>query len=146
LFSLEYTRVKPLDANESHCAPESPHREVILAWINAFNAGDVGGITSLYSQQAVLWGTFARRLITEPDERRDYFVRALGSKPAPQVALDSLHVQPSHDFAIASGTYSLSVLVDGCLRIMPARFTFVLRPLNQTWLIINHHSSLLPNV
>jgi hypothetical protein len=138
--------MKPLSPIAIPSEPESPHREVIFAWISAFNAGDVERITALYSQQAVLWGTFAKSLITEPDERRDYFVRALGSNPAPRVTLDSLHVQPSHEFAIASGTYSLSVLFNGLIKVVAARFTFVLQALNQTWLIINHHSSLLPNV
>jgi hypothetical protein len=125
-------------------AVEGPHRDVILAWVSAFNAGDVDRIASLYSRHAVLWGTFAKSLITEPAERRDYFKRALTANPAPQVMLESLHVQPGSEFAIASGAYSLSVSINGSIKVMPARFTFVLRALNQTWLIINHHSSLVP--
>ncbi len=125
---------------------QGPHREVIDAWISAFNAGDVDRIVSLYSRHAVLWGTFAKSLITEPAERRDYFKRALIPSPAPQVLLDSLHVQPGHEFAIASGMYSLSISSNGSMKIMPARFTFVLRALNQTWLIVNHHSSVMPSV
>lgn len=133
------------NANELPSGPQSPHEEVVLAWIRAFNAGDVDRIVSLYSRHAVLWGTFAKNLVTEPTELRDYFERALTTDPAPQVTLDGLHVQPGSEFAIASGAYSLSGSVNGSMKRTPARFTFVLRALNQTWLIINHHSSLVPN-
>jgi hypothetical protein len=113
-------------------------------WIGAFNDGDVKRISSLYADDAVLWGTLATSLITSPAEIASYFELALQGTPKPAVNLEGVYVQSYEGTAIASGAYLLSLTLAGQAVLLPARFTFTYRLTAGAWLVVNHHSSLVP--
>lgn len=115
-------------------------RSAVQAWADAFNAADLQRVLALYAPDAVLWGTMATDLIDTQEGRRNYFERALAGLPAPTVQLQSLLLQPLGDLVLASGAYLLKLAG----RRHPARFTFVLQRRSARWLIVNHHSSLMP--
>jgi uncharacterized protein (TIGR02246 family) len=114
-------------------------------WVRAFNDGDVKQITSLYADDAVLWGTLASSLITSPPEITSYFERALQGKPSPSVSLEEVYLQSFEGTAIASGSYLLNLTSAGQAMSLPARFTFTYKFLAGAWRIMNHHSSLVPS-
>lgn len=114
--------------------------DLTLAWMEAFNAGSLSGITGLYDPQAVLWGTTATDLIDSPAGVIAYFERVLAMRPAPSVKLGPQRLRVFDDMALVSGHYDLQL---GGQRL-PARFSMALRRSTDRWLIVDHHSSLLP--
>jgi len=114
--------------------------DMTLAWAEAFNAGSLSGITGLYDPAAVLWGTTATDLIDTPAGVIAYFERVLALRPSPQVKLGPNRLRLLDDMALVSGHYELQ-LGSQCL---PARYSMALRRSNERWLIVDHHSSLLP--
>ena len=123
--------------------PDSP-LAAIDAWIAAFNATDAARVVALYAPDAVLWGTLATTLITTREGLRAYFERALGGTPGPGVALQQVVVQSFDGLAVASGAYLLRLGDAGRRRVLPARFTLVLRSQGGAWSIVSHHSSAMP--
>ena len=65
--------------------------DITLAWMEAFNAGSVSGITGLYDPQAVLWGTTATDLIDTPAGVIAYFERVLALQAGLGLALLTRH-------------------------------------------------------
>jgi uncharacterized protein (TIGR02246 family) len=114
------------------------------AWVSAFNAHDVARIAGLYDAAAVLWGTLSPSIITSAQEVRAYFERAFSGDSPPMVTLDSALTRRFGDVAVSSGGYTLKFWVDGVPRRMPARFSFTYRYAHAKWLIVDHHSSLVP--
>ena len=113
-------------------------------WVSAFNDGNFKRIASLYADDAALWGTLASSLITSPPEIASYFESALQGTPSPTVSLTEVHLQSFESMAIASGSYLLCLTSAGEPVSLPARFTFTFKPVAGAWLIVNHHSSLVP--
>lgn len=116
--------------------------DLILAWAEAFNAGSVSGISGLYDPQAVLWGTTATDLIDTPAGVIAYFERVLSMQPAPHVKLGPSRLRVLDDVALLSGRYELKL---GRQRL-PARYSMALKRSAERWLIVDHHSSLLPTI
>jgi hypothetical protein len=46
--------------------------------------------------------------------------------------------------AINTGLYTFTLTENGVQQQVPARYTFVYRRTNGEWLIVNHHSSVVP--
>lgn len=114
--------------------------DMTLTWMEAFNGGSISSITALYDPSAVLWGTTATDLIDSPAGVIAYFERVLTMQPAPQVRLGPHRLRVLDDMALISGHYELQL---GGQRL-PARYSMALRRSNDRWLIVDHHSSLLP--
>jgi uncharacterized protein (TIGR02246 family) len=114
------------------------------AWVSAFNAHDVARIAGLYDPAAVFWGTLSPSIITSAQEVRAYFERAFSGDSPPTVTLDGALTRRFGDVAVSSGGYTLAFWVNGVSRRMPARFSFTCRKTNAGWLIVDHHSSLVP--
>ena len=114
------------------------------AWVEAFNSRDPKRIVAQYAPDAVLWGTTAKTIATTPDAIWTYFKDA-GQRPWTRVAIDAQHTRVFGALAIASGTYTFSDVRDGvAANVRPARFTFVFRREGERWLIVEHHSSRVP--
>ncbi len=123
---------------------KNPGEEVLAAWVERFNARALDELCSLYSDQAVLWGTYATELITEPSGIRRYFASAFGQGLVVSLVPAQLHTQSFSSFYVCSGAY---VVANGLLpgaAESPARFTVVVGSERDSWRILNHHSSLNP--
>lgn len=112
-------------------------------WIDAFNRKSSRDIVALYATDAVLFGTSSPVLRDRPELVRDYFkdLPALGDAV---ITVEDHRVQVFGDIAISTGFYTRSMQQDGQSVRNPARFTFVYQKRDGVWLIINHHSSALP--
>lgn len=114
------------------------------AWIEAFNAGEPSGICALYHPDAVLWGTTAPSIITTPGGLRRYFEGHCAAESPPTVTLTGQYPRVYGDTAINSGSYTLSVHLQGQLRALPARYSFTYCRVGGQWRIVDHHSSFVP--
>ena len=112
-------------------------------WIDAFNRKSTQDIVALYAADAVFFGTSSPVLRDKPALVQEYFkdLPALGSA---QIVLGEHRVQLLGTTAISTGFYSRVAMQDGKEVRNPARFTFVYQKRGAQWLIINHHSSALP--
>jgi uncharacterized protein (TIGR02246 family) len=125
-----------------------PHVTVhnaVATWVEAFNSRDPQQITALYAANAVFWGTTARTIATSREEIWAYFKDA-ASRPDTRVTIDSEYIRVYGDVGIASGAYTFIDVKDGGRsNVRPARFTFVFKREGERWLIVEHHSSRVPD-
>ena len=120
-------------------------RGVLQAWAAAFNDHDAQRVAALYAPNAVLWGTVSTALISSPEGIREYFERAFAAATPPTLALGELFLARTQgETATSSGTYTFTVEGQGQSRALPARFSFAYRKAAQGWLVVSHHSSLMP--
>jgi uncharacterized protein (TIGR02246 family) len=118
--------------------------DTLTAWREAFNSRDPKRIVALYAPTAVFWGTTAKTIARTPEELWAYFKDA-GQRPLTRVAFDSTNLRVMGDVAIASGAYTFSDVKDGVAsNVRPSRYTFVFRKFGDSWLIVDHHSSRVP--
>ena len=134
-------------AQQPPAAPSDARDAVVAArqaWVDAFDSRDPKRIVALYAPDAVFWGTTAKTIATNPEQVWAYF-KDSGQRPNTRVTIDAEHVRVYGDVAIASGRYTFADVVDGVRgNIRPARFTFVFRRTGDRWLIVDHHSSRVP--
>ena len=125
--------------------PASPEQiwEASAAWQEAYDSRDPARITALYDKEAVLIGTTAKNVAASPAAIADYFKDA-ASRPTARVRIGEQHIRVYGDTAVNSGTYVFSEVRNGESVARPARFTFVFRKREGTWLLVAHHSSFVP--
>ena len=118
--------------------------EAFQAWVDAFNSRDPKRIVALYAPAAVFWGTTAKTIATTPAHVWDYFKDA-GQRPATRVMIESSHLRLFGDVAVISGAYTFADVTDGQRsNVRPARYSIVLQRIEGVWLIVDHHSSRVP--
>jgi uncharacterized protein (TIGR02246 family) len=123
---------------------ESNVSQATAHWARLFASADPERMAALYLPEAVLWGTFATRLIQGRPGIRDYFVRAFASGVSPRAELGEHVARVYGALAVCSGHYTFTLGVQGESRTLPARFSFTFQQQDGLWLIADHHSSLMP--
>jgi uncharacterized protein (TIGR02246 family) len=114
------------------------------AWAEAMTSHDVDRVLALYDSEAVLWGTRSPTLRDTPPALREYFNILRTVPPSYKAMLGEQRVRIYGDIAINTGTYTFSEVRDGKEIPRPARFSFVYRNRGGRWLIVDHHSSAVP--
>ena len=137
-----------LAASLPSAAAQADDRAAIEAataqWIDAFNRKDVRAIVGLYAPDAVLFGTASPVLRDRPQLVQEYF-STLPSLGEAVIALGERRIQLFGDVAVSTGFYTRSAPgADGRTVRNPARFSFVYQKRDGRWVIVNHHSSVLP--
>lgn len=113
------------------------------AWVVALNSREPARITALYDTEAVFWGTTSKTIRVTPAAVAEYFKTA-PQRPTVRCTLGEQHIRVYGDIAINSGDYSFSETINGKTETRLARFTFVFRKRGGKWMIVDHHSSRLP--
>jgi uncharacterized protein (TIGR02246 family) len=113
-----------------------------VMWNDALQTGDPDKVVACYAPDAILLPTVSAKVRHNHEEIRDYFVHFLAKKPNGRITEDNIRV--FGDIAINSGLYTFSLTESGAQSDVAARFTFVYRKSEDGWLIIEHHSSILP--
>ena len=108
-------------------------------WNSALQTGDPKSVASLYATDAILLPTVSNQVRHNHQEIEDYFVHFLAK--GPQGKIDESNVRIFGDLSINSGVYTFT-FKDGAS--VQARFTYVYRWSGQRWMIIEHHSSAMP--
>ena len=108
-------------------------------WNSALQTGDPKQVAALYATDAILLPTVSNQVRHNHAEIEDYFVHFLAK--GPKGVIDESNVRIFGDLSINSGVYTFS-FNDGAS--VQARYTFVYRWNGQRWLIVEHHSSAMP--
>jgi uncharacterized protein (TIGR02246 family) len=118
--------------------------EALQSWVEAFNSRDPKRIVALYAPAAVFWGTTAKAIAKTPAQVWDYFKDA-GQRPATRVTIGSSHLRLFGDVAVISGAYTFADVSGGQRsNVRPARYSIVFQRIDGAWLIVDHHSSRVP--
>lgn len=113
---------------------------VLEAWAAAFNECSAEKLAALYDPAATLWGTNSGALTTSPEGVRSYFNGACAAQPPIKVRLVERTTRLFGATAASAGSYTF--VRSG--QEIPARFSFSMVRVDGRWLIVQHHSSLLP--
>ena len=113
--------------------------ELFETWNQALQAGDPLLVTDLYAETAILLPTVSNRVRHNHAEISDYFVHFLNKGPKGQLVESNVRIFDG--IAINSGIYEFSFKDKTSVT---ARFTFVYQKQGDTWKIIEHHSSKMP--
>lgn len=111
-------------------------------WNNALQTGDPDNVAACYAEDAILLPTVSAKVRHNHEEIRDYFVHFLAKKPYGKITEQNIRIYG--DMAINSGLYTFTLTDGNAQADVAARFTFVYRKYDDGWLIIEHHSSILP--
>ena len=127
-------------------SPQDSTRQVAAAtddWRAAYDSRDPKRITVLYAADAALWGTNLKAIAVTPAAVAEYFKDA-PARPDARVVFSEQHIRVYGDLALNSGTYTFNGVRDGKPTTSPARFSIAFRKQEGKWLIVDHHSSRLP--
>ena len=114
-------------------------------WNAALQTGDPKKVANRYAPDAVLLPTVSNEIRTDRAEIVDYFEHFLPNKPVAKKVETYINVLDS-DSAIDAGAYDIT-LTDpktGVKRVVEARYTYEYEKRGGKWLIVNHHSSVMP--
>ena len=108
-------------------------------WNNALQTGDPKEVAALYEANAILLPTVSNAVRHNHAEIENYFVHFVAK--GPQGRIDEANIRTFGQIAMNSGVYTFS-FDDGST--VQARFSFVYRWNGQRWMIVEHHSSKMP--
>ena len=116
-----------------------------LCWKEAIESKQLQNIASLYCDKAVLMGALSPKVAYGKKEISSYF-KLLKSLDQLSVHFFETRITKLGHAAINSGVYRFDFMENGEQKNFVARYTFVLeyKEASGQWLIVNHHSSLLP--
>ena len=113
-----------------------------VMWNQALQMGNPDNVLACYAKDAILLPTVSAKVRHNHAEIRDYFVHFLAKKPRGRIKEQNIRIYG--DIAINSGLYTFSLTENDDQTDVPARFTFVYKKSADGWLIVEHHSSILP--
>jgi hypothetical protein len=117
---------------------------IVKKWEKLFNANDIS-IVETYSPNGILIGTFAIAIKKGRKTILPYF-KGLFEKDSLRVDFnEEVFINEMLDGYILSGFYVFSFNENGKRKQIRARYSFVIEMVNGKMLIINHHSSEIPN-
>ncbi|MFD4182293.1 SgcJ/EcaC family oxidoreductase [Rhodococcus sp. NPDC058514] len=125
--------------------PPSPEQvtELFDTWNDTLASGDPEAVADLYAPDAVLLPTVSNVVRTDRAGIVDYFTGFLPTKPSAVIEQSTVNVLDS-DNAIDTGVYRITLSKSGVPEVIDARYTFVYEKRDGEWLIVNHHSSEMP--
>jgi uncharacterized protein (TIGR02246 family) len=133
-------------AGYSAAGPQAPSKEEIARlfsqWNDALQTGKADEVVKLYAPDAVLLPTVSNKVRRNPAEMKDYFEHFLEYKPSGKINEQNIRVYGP--VAINSGVYTFTLSKEGKRSEVRARYTFVYRREGERWLIVEHHSSAMP--
>lgn len=113
-------------------------------WNASLQTGDAGAVTANYAEDSVLLPTVSNKVRSTHAETEDYFDHFLALEPVGHI--DEQHIRINGDTAINAGIYTFNIRKDGEPAQVQARYTFVYEHIDGDWLIVNHHSSAMPEI
>jgi len=111
-------------------------------WAQAIAGRDANKIVALYDKDALLYATFANYIDTQVG-LLNYFKKLTKHKDL-KVTFSKQNIRVFGDVALNSGLYEFTYTENGKAVRVPGRFTFVYRDTPAGWIIIDHHSSVMP--
>jgi len=114
-------------------------------WVDAMVCpkNDVHKVLELYHPHAILIPTFSPILCTTEEQRHAYF-KNLITLPTLSISTEELISIECNKVIVNSGLYTFRYLAGDRQITVPARFSFVYKKFDNQWLIVSHHSSIVP--
>lgn len=125
----------------THTTSTQEVRAQFTQWNRALATLDANKVADRYARDAVLLPTVSNQVRTNRAEIVDYFEHFLRNRPQGTI-LESQVKFLNRNAAIDTGTYRFSL--NGGQSTVDARYTFVYERVGGKWLIVNHHSSAMP--
>jgi hypothetical protein len=118
--------------------------DIVKKWEYLFNKNDIS-IVDTYANNGVLIGTFAIKIKKGRQTIKPYF-EGLFKKENLRVKFDNeVFTNELEEGYIVSGFYEFSYNENGERKVANARYSYVVQNINGKMLIVNHHSSEIPN-
>lgn len=111
-------------------------------WNKSLQSRNPDLVIANYARDAILLPTGSNIPRTNHKEIRDYFEHFLQLKPVAVINMRVIRI--SRNSAMDSGLYTFSLTKNGKTIELPARYTFEYEYINGEWLIVGHHSSIMP--
>lgn len=119
-----------------------------FTWCHAISTarGNAAKVVRLYAPGAVLLATYSAAPLHNTNGGLDDYFTKLTSHPNMECRTVKLMTTMNGKTAINSGMYEFSFTKpNGKEKVIDARFNFVYACRSGHWMIINHHSSVVPN-
>lgn len=137
---LCYTGVSTLPSTSK----EREIAQLFDGWNAALASNQAQRVADRYAPNAVLLPTVSNQVRSNRAEIVDYFTHFLEKKPRGVINYREVRVLDANN-AVDSGVYTFNLTeANGAQRQVQARYSFVYEKINGQWLIINHHSSAMP--
>ncbi len=101
-------------------------------------------VTQFYAPGATLVPTLSHKILRNKNHGLDEYFAHLTSHKDIRCIPEKNRIHLHGKTVTNSGLYEFSFMDDGHRKNIPARFTFVYEKIDGKWLIINHHSSKMP--
>lgn len=137
------TLAAPINHTECKTATTSQVEALFNNWNAALQTRDPKKIAELYVNKAVLLPTLSNTPRTNHQELEDYF--AYFVKNSPVGKLNSHVIRSGCNWATDTGLYTFTFDGKNGKETVNARFSYAYEYIDNKWLIVSHHSSLLPN-
>jgi len=124
--------------------PQEDVAAASMKWAAALGEDDPDKVLPFYAQDAVLWGTLSPTVRSNPAALREYFVNAFKALPGLKVAFGEQLIRIYGSTAVNTGYYTFSFVRDGEAKSLPARYSFTYVNNGKNWMIVDHHSSAMP--
>ena len=124
-----------------------PTEDVAVAtkkWADMLAENKPESILPLYAEDAALWGTLSPTVRSDRAGMHDYFTTAFAALPGLKVSFGNQFIRVYGDAAVNTGYYTFSYVKDGEAKTLPARYSFTFVKKGDVWMIVDHHSSAMP--
>ena len=125
-----------------HCKPTSEPEIAALfdRWNQALQTGDPDKVVALYAERSILLPTMSNKPRLTPAEKEEYFIHFIEKRPFARIDLREIEI--GCDMAVDSGLYTFTFAKTG--ETVSGRYSFTYRWDGSQWLIVSHHSSVMP--
>lgn len=134
---------RSLSAQSSQsCAPidEAGVAALFERWNQSLQTGKPAAVVNNYAERSILLPTLSGVNRITKAEKEDYFDHFLAGKPQGRVTQRQITL--GCNMAVDSGLYTFHMGSSG--KEVAARYTYTYQWNGRDWLIVSHHSSLLP--
>lgn len=146
VWPASLSTASPQSSAASACIPITTKQVAAMfnTWNDALQTNDPDKVVALYAKDAVLLPTLSNRPHTTPTSIRNYFVTFLQKHP--HGTIDERVIRIGCDWATDTGLYTFNLTENGQSKQVQARYSFIYEYIDGKWLIVHHHSSMMPEV
>jgi len=143
---ISYIAIAPAASGNAQitCSEVQPQdiSQLFSRWNASLQSGKPSEVVKNYAEDAILLPTASNKVRHNHREIQDYFDQFLALKPVGQIVESD--VKTFCNVAIDSGIYSFTLTQNGQIKHVQARYSFVYQKTDNGWLIVEHHSSFMP--
>jgi uncharacterized protein (TIGR02246 family) len=128
------------------CVQTTPAQIAALfdRWNESLATHDPDKVTANYAPDAVLLPTVSNRPRTDSAAIKDYFVHFLERNPRGVIDTRTIRIGCNTASDVGTYTFLLSGKTPSTTETVKARYSFVYEWRDGRWLIVHHHSSMMP--